>query len=106
MIKDVLPVDEIPSAQGAKISNVGNGNFQRRFSIFPTLEIGFPSVGFRFILSGVVLNSDGDYPLCAIPSVLAAVSQDSFTYNEKGTRPLRSHPMVPTRSRGGRGALS
>ena len=80
-------VDGISSAQGAKISNVGNGNFQRRFSIFPTLEIGFPSVGFRFILPGVVLNSDGDYPLCAIPSVLAAVSQDSFTYNEKGTGP-------------------
>ena len=29
------------------VSNVGNGNFQRWFSIFPTLETGFSNVGFR-----------------------------------------------------------
>ena len=46
MIKDVLLVDGIPSAQGAKISNVGNGNFQRRFSNFPTLVFALPFLEF------------------------------------------------------------
>ena len=45
------------SAQGAKIPNVGNENFQRRFSIFPTLEIWFSNVGFRFFLPGFEVAS-------------------------------------------------
>jgi len=35
------------AALGVKISNVGNRNFQRRKREFPTLDFGFPYVGFR-----------------------------------------------------------
>ena len=39
-------VDGIPSAYGAEISSVGNGNSQRRFSNFPTLVFPVSNVGF------------------------------------------------------------